>query len=312
MDAPSTPALEPESNSVTKSTPKKRTRSPRAQPQDKNGEMFQLLLLGQIGYETQGVQATDSFKQQIQFVNHRRVHHQDQPQYFPKPKYLPQNQRNFKTCHRKEFSRKDYSKKPIERRPRPNYNNFVGAPGVPRERRQAYCFNGTAPVRMFDGTTKQIKHLKPGDILLSAGLEPTTIVHMKTSIHNAFIPMVPLDDFLITPGHPIFMNTDWYRPDELFPRADCYIDTLYNIYAQPFHEIIVGEQTPYVCSSLGGITPRLQVLDPYTDILFGSGYGTDLAKRYEWLLELPKRIPDHLVEQETEKYWKNVPLLMAN
>jgi hypothetical protein len=51
---------------------------------------------------------------------------------------------------------------------------------------------------------------------------------------------------------------------------------------------------------------RIAERDPYTDILYGSGYGTERAKRYEWLLTLNERIPDDTVETETEKYWERV------
>lgn len=34
-----------------------------------------------------------------------------------------------------------------------------------------------------------------------------------------------------------------------------------------------------------------------------SGYGSELSKRYEWLLTIEKRIPDEKVEEETDKYW---------
>jgi hypothetical protein len=40
------------------------------------------------------------------------------------------------------------------------------------------------------------------------------------------------------------------------------------------------------------------------DCLYGSGYGTSRALRYRWLLFVEKRIPDHLVEEETDIYWR--------
>jgi hypothetical protein len=49
---------------------------------------------------------------------------------------------------------------------------------------------------------------------------------------------------------------------------------------------------------------RLARLDPVSDALYGSGYGTDKAQRYSWLLALKERIPDELVEEETDKYWQ--------
>jgi hypothetical protein len=50
---------------------------------------------------------------------------------------------------------------------------------------------------------------------------------------------------------------------------------------------------------------RIAQIDPTTDILYGSGYGTQAAVRYSWLLNLKERIPDEDVERETDKYWEN-------
>jgi hypothetical protein len=49
---------------------------------------------------------------------------------------------------------------------------------------------------------------------------------------------------------------------------------------------------------------RFAEKDPYSDILFGSGYGTEKALRYEWLLSLKERIPDEEVEERTNQYWE--------
>jgi hypothetical protein len=114
------------------------------------------------------------------------------------------------------------------------------------------------------------------------------------------------------------------------------VTTLYNFQCYPEHVLIVGVETKTVVSSLGHYIPkyarkenriesviyfifvavwflfllicifscvRIAERDPYTDILFGSGYGTERAKRYEWLLTLKERIPDEDVEMETDKYW---------
>jgi hypothetical protein len=206
------------------------------------------------------------------------------PQYFPKPQYLPPAQRNYKTCHRRVHC----PRKPTKR----------------NQQRRQHCFNGTAPVRLFDGTTQDISKLKPGDILLSANLSPTVVSKIKVTHYFRMMPMVVLEDFQITRGHPIFLNRDWFRPDEIFPLSEVWVSTLYNIYAEPFHEIIVGSQKKYICTSLGGKCPRITQKDPYADILFGSGYGSMEAKKYKWLLTLTDRIPDESVEEETKKYWE--------
>jgi len=103
--------------------------------------------------------------------------------------------------------------------------------------------------------------------------------------------MVDMGDFYITGGHPILVDGEWYRPDELFPVLEVWVDVLYNFYAEPDHFLVVGEKK-VVCSSLGGYCPRIAERDPYSDILYGRGYGSQEAEKYSWLLELSERIPD--------------------
>eukprot|EP01124_Arcella_intermedia_P016661 TRINITY_DN23266_c0_g1_i1.p2 TRINITY_DN23266_c0_g1~~TRINITY_DN23266_c0_g1_i1.p2 ORF type:complete len:158 (-),score=24.58 TRINITY_DN23266_c0_g1_i1:8-421(-) len=103
-----------------------------------------------------------------------------------------------------------------------------------------------------------------------------------------------MGDFYITRGHPVLHCGDWYRPDELFPVTTALVDTLYNFYAEPEHFLVVGA-APWVCSSLGGYCPRLAEMDPFTDVLYGRGYGSKEAEHYKWLLALTKRIPDNEV-----------------
>lgn len=47
-------------------------------------------------------------------------------------------------------------------------------------------------------------------------------------------------------------------------------------------------------------------MDPVTDILYGSGYQSEKAIRYAWVLGLKERIPNEEVERRTEEYWRNM------
>jgi len=134
----------------------------------------------------------------------------------------------------------------------------------------------------------------------------TTVMSINATKYNKPHNMVIFDDFQITVGHPVFMNGDWYRPDELFNPVITYVTTLYNFYCQPNHFLVVGREQPIIVTSLGGYCPRIAKNDPYSDIIYGSGYGTEQAKRYEWLLRLSERIPNEDVERETIKYWEGV------
>jgi len=166
-----------------------------------------------------------------------------------------------------------------------------------------YCFSEDAPIHLFNGKTIEVKNVCVGDRLITPDGEETTVMAVKTTAHYCERNMVDMGDYLITVGHPILVQGDWYRPDELFPVVRRYVTRVYNFYCEPHHFLIVGIENPTTVSSLGGYCPRIAQLDPYTDYIYGSGYGTALARRYEWLLSLKERIPNERVEEETEKYW---------
>jgi len=185
------------------------------------------------------------------------------------------------------------------------FNNFGVTPSPPmvygliRENVHYFCFNSNAKIHMYDGTLREARDVEIGDVLLSANGVPSSVVRVKTTQIEDKHMMVQLGDFFITRGHPIFVDGEWYRPDELFPTCIVWIDTLYNFFVEPDHFIVVGEELPYVCSSLGGYCPRLAKMDPYSDILYGRGYGTKEAEQYSWLLSLKERIPyDQVVPKD--------------
>jgi hypothetical protein len=62
---------------------------------------------------------------------------------------------------------------------------------------------------------------------------------------------------LISLGHPIYYNDDWYRPDELFPVENIFTTTVYNFHCLPHHFLKVGKnENTTIVSSLGGYCPR--------------------------------------------------------
>lgn len=77
---------------------------------------------------------------------------------------------------------------------------------------------------MGDGTKKQIKHVKQGDIVMSANNTKETILSIESSRDSRIKKMVRLGDFWITRGHPIFIKGEWFRPDELYPTVESMFD----------------------------------------------------------------------------------------
>eukprot|EP01124_Arcella_intermedia_P001555 TRINITY_DN10854_c0_g1_i2.p1 TRINITY_DN10854_c0_g1~~TRINITY_DN10854_c0_g1_i2.p1 ORF type:complete len:341 (-),score=80.83 TRINITY_DN10854_c0_g1_i2:13-1035(-) len=165
---------------------------------------------------------------------------------------------------------------------------------IPAITEQFYCWNGEAKILMSDGSTKSIEELEIGDVLQGASGNPTVVKRIKETVIQGIYKVVDMGDFLITRGHPVLVDGEWYRPDEVYPVCESYVDVLYNLYAEPEHFVVVGRER-VVCSSLGGYCPRLAELDPVTDVLYGRGYGSKEAEEYRWLLGLKERIPDSQV-----------------
>jgi len=170
--------------------------------------------------------------------------------------------------------------------------------------RQVMCWNSTAPVKMADRSFREIQSLSVGDFVMSLNNNPTEVKFIKTTEIFGSYKMVKMSDHSVTIGHPLFYNGDWFRPDEIFPVNSCVVGILYNLYCEPYHEVIIGQKEEIIYTSLGGNCPRIAKIDPYTDIIYGTGYKTERAKRYKWLLSNETRIPNDQVEEATDNYWK--------
>eukprot|EP01124_Arcella_intermedia_P017147 TRINITY_DN2386_c0_g1_i1.p1 TRINITY_DN2386_c0_g1~~TRINITY_DN2386_c0_g1_i1.p1 ORF type:complete len:344 (-),score=94.25 TRINITY_DN2386_c0_g1_i1:116-1147(-) len=175
-----------------------------------------------------------------------------------------------------------------------NGDQIVSNVYIPHVTLHYYCWNGEAQIHMYDGSTKHAEDVRIGDVLLGASGQPTVVKRVKETVINGNYKVVDMGDFLITRGHPVFVQKEWYRPDELYPVTEAFVDVLYNFYAEPEHFLVVGSER-VICSSLGGYCPRLAEMDPFTDVLYGRGYGSYEAENYKWLLKLKERIPDDQV-----------------
>eukprot|EP01124_Arcella_intermedia_P026721 TRINITY_DN5097_c0_g2_i1.p1 TRINITY_DN5097_c0_g2~~TRINITY_DN5097_c0_g2_i1.p1 ORF type:complete len:153 (-),score=48.82 TRINITY_DN5097_c0_g2_i1:111-539(-) len=99
-----------------------------------------------------------------------------------------------------------------------------------------------------------------------------------------------MGDFVITRGHPVYLDNEWYRPDELFPVSHLYVEELFNLYAEPEHDLVIG-RNKVVCSSLGGYCPRLAEKNIVSDVVYGRGYGSYEAEHYWWIQAQQEKVP---------------------
>jgi len=135
------------------------------------------------------------------------------------------------------------------------------------------CFEGQAKIKMADNSKKIARDIKIGDYVLSANNSPQKIIQLIRNTKPIVKHMVKLGDFWITRGHPIFVNENWYRPDELFPTEKCIVTSLVNFVLDGEHTVIVGQRKEFVCCTMGKYCgERLERLFPEQNDLYGKEF----------------------------------------
>jgi len=113
------------------------------------------------------------------------------------------------------------------------------------------CLHPNGRVLLRDGTIKQVKQLRQGDILPS-GARVTCNVQLSV---NTLLPMCRLPGgLLITPWHPVRMSgsESWRFPADLSVAEPVYVKNVYNLVLDSQHAVLVDGVS---CITLGhGIT----------------------------------------------------------
>jgi len=135
---------------------------------------------------------------------------------------------------------------------------------------------------MADGTTKSVKNVQVGDAVRSpvipvalnqkstGPIEQWTVQHvtkvLKTNVEGT-MPMVDYQGMSITQGHPMYINGDWYRPDELFTVDHRYVEEIYNFVLDGEHAFVVNN---VICCTVGrDCGQRLRLKCPHQDKKYG-------------------------------------------
>ena len=112
-----------------------------------------------------------------------------------------------------------------------SYNNCYGG-----------CFDGEGNVAMFDGTVRQVKDLKKGDVILTRNGEMTRIVCIvRTTMRDGTCPMVELKNGVkLTPWHPVHVDGEWKFPNDLGTLSDHAMPYIYNAVVDRGHALNIN------------------------------------------------------------------------
>ena len=100
------------------------------------------------------------------------------------------------------------------------------------------CFSGDAKVEMADGTFKEIRDVRAGDVVATGhehatGLVTKALLHPVESTVPVAVIVTEQGELVGTPSHPIFHNGMWVEigdvESELISLETRYIDSFYNL-----------------------------------------------------------------------------------
>jgi len=104
------------------------------------------------------------------------------------------------------------------------------------------CFDGNCLVLTGDKSEKCVKDIKKGDIIISSnGRQAKVICVVKTHCKNGKANLVELDGgLLITPWHPVRINSVWSFPSDLEKVSERYCPAVYSFVLESEHIMIIN------------------------------------------------------------------------
>jgi Mg-chelatase subunit ChlD len=102
------------------------------------------------------------------------------------------------------------------------------------------CFDGNGVVQLQNGTTKLVKELCKGDIIMSGSNLSIIECVVRTNVHKT-IDVININSMLITPWHPIKHSTnDWLFPIDIAKPEKHYLDYVYNFVVSGYQSVTVN------------------------------------------------------------------------
>lgn len=99
------------------------------------------------------------------------------------------------------------------------------------------CFHGDSRVLMADGSRKAIRDVGPGELVWTpeGDAKVAALVTCNTSAESQ--PMTRIDGLMITPWHPILVDSEWRFPADVSSYEQCRVQTVYNLVLDNGHVI---------------------------------------------------------------------------
>lgn len=102
------------------------------------------------------------------------------------------------------------------------------------------CFSGSAMIRMSDGSSKEVKEIKKGDMIATPAGEAQVKCVLKFNSQNNQAKMCQIGGLQITPHHPIQVEGQWVYPSDVAETRMRSCDAVYNMVVDNGHIAILN------------------------------------------------------------------------
>lgn len=103
------------------------------------------------------------------------------------------------------------------------------------------CFSGECQVLMADGTSRLVKEIRKGDLVMSASGTPARVrcvVNTNCSTEST-IEVSQIGSLIITPYHPILQNGQWVFPKDVSSTTQKFVQEVCSFVLESEHSMIV-------------------------------------------------------------------------
>lgn len=139
------------------------------------------------------------------------------------------------------------------------------------------CFDGSGMVKLKNGSIVQVSQLQPYDYVETDDRTFKQIRCIITQKITEAVEVCHINDFLVTPWHPIKVNRKWAFPHDLYPK-ELYTGVLYNIILENGTNLLINDIPVITLGNEISFAESEIAYHPY----FGNEIVKDLQKLPEW------------------------------
>lgn len=125
--------------------------------------------------------------------------------------------------------------------PRPSLHTTVQTTNMTSYyNRDGGCFDGNGKVLLPDNSTKLVKNIRKGDLIMTPN-GPSTVKCVLKLKFDKLMKIININGLLVTQFHPVFYNNTWFFPIDIAESNDVYIDELYDFVLDSNHIAIIND-----------------------------------------------------------------------